>query len=112
MLNDQVLLLNKGHMVYNGPLEAMMTSPLRAKVEIAFDEPGAARIAAGTLQSVVGIEDVTVEESTVLLDSELPLSQIVKELDGHVDHVSSIGHARPKLRDVLEQMLRPGQGEP
>ncbi|HSO51135.1 MAG TPA: hypothetical protein VLS86_11350, partial [Acidimicrobiia bacterium] len=112
MLNDQVLLLNKGHMVYNGPLEAMMTSPLRAKVEIVFDEPGAAGIAAGTLQRVVGIEDVTVEENTVLLDSELPLSQIVKELDGQVDHVSSIGHARPKLRDVLEQMLRPGQGDP
>jgi ABC-2 type transport system ATP-binding protein len=111
MLNDQVLLLNKGHMVYNGPLEAMMTSPLRAKVEIVFDEPGAAGTAAGTLQRVVGIEDVTVEESTVLLDSELPLSQIVKELNGQVDHVSSIGHARPKLRDVLEQMLRPEQGD-
>lgn len=110
MLNDQVLLLNRGHMIYNGPLEAMMSSSLRPKVEIVFDESSAAGSASKTLQRVDGIFDVTVEGSTILVGSELTLAEIVTELNGHVDNVSSIGVSRPKLRDVLEELLRPGQG--
>ncbi len=111
MLNDQVLLLNRGKVVYNGHLESMASTSLRPKVEIVFEEPAAAVSASQTLQLVAGIDDVTVDGGTVIVGSDLSLAQIVSELDGHVDEVSSIGHARPKLRDVLEEMLRPGQGE-
>jgi len=109
MLNDQVLLLNRGHMVYNGPLEGMTASSLRPKIEIVFGEPTAAAAASDSLRRVSGFDDVTVEGSTILLDSDLSLAQIVTELDGRVDQVTSIGHTKPKLRDVLEEMLRPGQ---
>ncbi|HVR80309.1 MAG TPA: ABC transporter ATP-binding protein [Acidimicrobiia bacterium] len=114
MLNDQVLLLNRGQTVYNGPLEAMMTSALRPKVEIVFGEPaaaGKALQALQTLQRVADVEDVIVEGNTVVVGSTLSLAQIVTELDGQVDNVSSIGHTRPKLRDVLEEMLRPEPGD-
>ena len=109
MLNDQVLLLNRGQMVYNGPLEAMVASSLRPKIEIVFEESSAAGNASETLQRVTGVDDIAVEGNTILLGSELTLAQIVTELDGHVEGVSSIGLARPKLRDVLEELLRPGQ---
>ncbi|MEX1124497.1 MAG: ABC transporter ATP-binding protein [Acidimicrobiia bacterium] len=111
MLNDQVLLLDRGHVVYNGALDSMGSSFRRPKVEIVFEEPASAGSAAETLRRVRGIDDVAVDGSSVLLGSELPLAQIVTELNGHVDKVSSIGRARPKLRDVLEEMLRPGRGE-
>ncbi len=111
MLNDQVLLLNRGQAVYNGPLEAMMTSALRPKVEIVFEEPTAAGKALQTLQRLTAVEDVIVEGNTVVVGSALSLAQIVTELDGQVDNVSSIGHTRPKLRDVLEEMLRPEPGD-
>ena len=111
MLNDQVLLLNRGNVVYDGPLEAMASTSLRPKVEIVFDVPAAAVNASQTLQRVAGVEDVTIDGNTVIVGSSLTLPQIVSELDGQVDGVSSIGHARPKLRDVLEEMLRPKSGE-
>ena len=111
MLNDQVLLLNRGNVVYDGPLETMAATSLRPKVEIVFEEPAAAASASQTLKRVVGVNDVTVDGGTVVVGSDLSLAQIVSELDGHVDGVSSIGHARPKLRDVLEEMLRPEHGD-
>ncbi|MDP9493872.1 MAG: ABC transporter ATP-binding protein [Actinomycetota bacterium] len=111
MLNDQVLLLNRGKVVYDGPLDAMGSTALRPKVEIVFEVPAAALSASQTLQRVAGVEDVTVDGGTVTVGSDLSLPQIVSELDGHVDGVSSIGVARPKLRDVLEEMLKPGHGE-
>jgi hypothetical protein len=89
----------------------MASTSLRPKIEVVFDEPTAALSASQTLQRVAGVDDVTVDGGTVIVGSTLSLAQIVSELDGHVDQVSSIGHARPKLRDVLEEMLRPGHGE-
>jgi len=111
MLNDQVLLLDRGHVVYNGSLDSMGSNFFRPKIEIVFAEAGAATIASQALQQVSGVENVTVDGSTVIVGSELSLARIVTELEGHVDGVSSIGRTRPKLRDVLEEMLRPGYGK-
>ena len=111
MLNDQVLLLDRGHVVYNGSLDSMGSSLLRPKVEIVFVEPAAAGRASQTLQGVDGIDEVTLEGSTVIIGSEISLPQIVDKLNGYVDGMISIGHAQPKLRDVLEEMLRPGREE-
>ena len=111
MLNDQVLLLDRGHVVYNGSLDSMGSTFFRPRVEIVFDEPAAADNASQTLRRLPGVEDVTLDGTRVIVGSDLSLAQIVTGLNGHVDGVSSIGHARPKLRDVLEEMLRPGYGE-
>jgi ABC-2 type transport system ATP-binding protein len=109
MLNDQVLLLDRGHVIHDGPLETMVASFRRPKVEIIFEELADADSASRVLKGVAGIDDVTVEGSSLLVGTELPLGRIVEELDGHVDRVSSIGHSKPKLRDVLTEMLRSGE---
>ncbi len=112
MLNDQVLLLNRGQVIHDGPLDSMVSGFRRPLVEIVFEEPGAALSASLILENVNGIGTVTVDGSTVVVGSELTLTQILGELDGHVDEVSSIGHTKPKLRDVLEALLRPGEDKP
>jgi ABC-2 type transport system ATP-binding protein len=109
MLNDQVLLLNRGQVVHNGSLDSMVSSFRRPLVEIVFEESGAAIDASRTLETVSGVESVTLDGSTVVVGSALSLSEILGKLDGYADHVASIGRTRPKLRDVLETMLRPGK---
>jgi hypothetical protein len=90
----------------------MVSGFRRPLIEIVFEESGAATAASRTLETVSGVESVSVDGSTVVLGSELTLAQILGKLDGYADQVASIGHTRPKLRDVLEQMLRPGQDQP
>jgi hypothetical protein len=38
------------------------------------------------------------------------MARLIKELDGQLDRISSIGRIQPRLRDVLRFMLR-GSGE-
>jgi hypothetical protein len=56
------------------------------------------------------VEGVEVEGSVLTLSSEIPMARLIKELDGQLDRISSIGRIQPRLRDVLRFMLR-GSGE-
>jgi ABC-2 type transport system ATP-binding protein len=109
-LNDKVVLLNKGHLVYSGELESLLRQARRPVIEIQFDGEEVAESSSILLGRVPGVEGVEVEGSVLTLSSEIPMARLIKELDGQLDRISSIGRIQPRLRDVLRFMLR-GSGE-
>ncbi len=106
LLNDKVVLLNKGHVVYSGDLDAMLAQAKRPVIEIEFDRDESAEKGMALLQGMPGIDGIDVEGALVVLNTELPMGRIIREIDGHVDHIHSIGLIQPRLREVLRNMLR------
>ncbi|MGH8916370.1 MAG: ABC transporter ATP-binding protein [Acidimicrobiia bacterium] len=114
LLNDKVVLLDKGHVVYSGALDAMLAQSRKPVIEIQFDGEESAATGILTLEDVEGIEGFELDESLLVLTTDLPMIRIIEELSGQMDRITSIGQIQPRLRDVLRHMLRvvPGEGEP
>lgn len=108
LLNDQVLLLDRGKVMYSGSLSAMTTTARRPKVEIVFEHESSVQMCTGALAGTADIEQLEVNENVVIVTTELPVGTIVKRLDGHVEDIESIGRRPPRLGEVLTEMLRPG----
>ncbi len=109
LLDDKVVLLNKGHVVYTGALDHMLAQARKPVIEIQFDSEEAAVAGAQVTRQLNGVDGVEVDESLLVLTTELPMGRVVKELEGHMDRITSIGQVQPRLRDVLRNMLRSGE---
>jgi ABC-2 type transport system ATP-binding protein len=106
LLDDQVVLLDRGHVVYSGDLDTMLAHAKRPVVEIQFDEEAIAESCSSILGRLAGVDGVESDGSLLAVTTELPMGIIIKELNGHVDHINSIGRTEHRLRDVLREMLR------
>lgn len=105
MLNDRVLLLNKGKTVYSGDLEAMTVASRRPKIEIVF-QPGVDVAGChALLDDLDGVDQVDVEGQSLIVTTGLPVGGLVRNLDGQLDAIDSIGHIQPRLGDVISEML-------
>jgi ABC-2 type transport system ATP-binding protein len=101
MLNDKVLLLDKGKIVFSGDLGTMVLQSIRPRVEIRLSEQTIALSVAHSLENLADIHDVAVDGDVITLSSELSIGRIVNALNGQEDGILSIGSSRPRLRDVL-----------
>ncbi len=108
LLDDKVVLLDKGHVVYSGALDDMLSQARRPVIEIQFDSAESAAAGAESTGQLDGVEAVEVDDALLVLTTELPMGRVVKELEGHMDRIISIGQIQPRLRDVLRNMLRAG----
>ena len=108
MLNDQVLLMNRGKVIYSGDLASMTVRVRRARIEVVFDDESAAQSASAQLGTLEGIADIVVEDNSLLVVTDLTIGDLVEALNGGGAHMVSIGQVQPRLRDVLGEML--GQG--
>jgi ABC-2 type transport system ATP-binding protein len=106
LLDDKVVLLNKGQVIYSGDLDAMLARSKRPVIEIEFDGEESAEKGLALLEGLAGIDGVDVEGPRVVLNTKLPMGLIIREIDAHVDHIHSIGVTQPRLREVLRNMLR------
>ncbi len=111
LLDDMVLLLNRGSVVYSGELASMTIGTRQARMEILFEKEITAEAAASMLREATGVSEVQVKGSSVVITTDRSVSSIVSELNGHADEIVSMGQFVPKLRDVLSQMLGSDQGE-
>ena len=111
LLNDKVVLLDKGHVVYKGDLDTMLAHSKRPVIEIQFDSDESAEIGMSLMSEVAGIEGLEIDGPLLILTTELPLGQVIEEVGGEIDRIDSIGRTQPRLRDVLRQMLRVSGGE-
>jgi ABC-2 type transport system ATP-binding protein len=111
LLNDKVVLLDKGHVVYKGDLDTMLAHSKRPVIEIQFDSDESAEIGMSLMSEVAGIEGMEIDGPLLILTTELPLGRVIKEVGGEIDRIDSIGRTQPRLRDVLRQMLRVSGGE-
>jgi ABC-2 type transport system ATP-binding protein len=111
LLNDKVVLLDKGHVVYKGDLDTMLAHSKRPVIEIQFDSDESAEIGMSLMSEVAGIEGMEIDGPLLILTTELPLGRVIEEVGGEIDRIDSIGRTQPRLRDVLRQMLRVSGGE-
>ena len=111
MLNDKVLLLNKGRIVFSGDLSEMVRETVKPKIEITVDSPEVAEAFAGRLRAISGVTSAVVDGATITVTSEISAGRIVEEIDGEIDRMISIGAAPPKLRDVLGELLGEAEDE-
>ena len=113
MLNDRVLLMNRGKVVYAGDLASMTVQARRPRIEVVFEEESAAKAGLDYVTALSGIDDVALEGTAILVSTERSLGSIIQDLDGHSEKILSIGQSQPRLRDVLGEMLgHAGDAEP
>lgn len=105
LLNEKVLLLNRGKVVYSGELASMTVTARRPRIEVVFEKPENAEAGYELLRLAEGVEDATLDEDSLLLTTERSVANIVAELNGHGYGIVSIGRTPPRLRDVLGAML-------
>lgn len=106
MLDDKVVLLNEGRVLYSGDLGRMAARSDRPYIELEFDESAEAEKGSIALAGMQGVDDVHVEGTTVQVNTDLSIRQIMTSMDGRTDHLVSIGRAKQRLRDVLREMLQ------
>ncbi len=106
LLDDKVVLLNKGHVVHSGDLDLMLAQAKKPVIEIEFDGEQSAGNVMTLLERLPGVNGVDLDGSHLVVSTELPMGLIIREIDAHVDHIHSIGLTQPRLREVLRNMLR------
>jgi len=105
MLNDQVVLLNRGRVVFSGHLSAMTAQARRPRIEIVAEDEAAAGKLSATLNDVAGVDAMQLEGSSVFVTTDLTIDGVLQTLNGFGDLIVSVGRASPRLRDVLGEML-------
>ena len=105
MLNDQVVLLNRGRIIYSGHLSSMTTQARRPKIEIVAENEAAAGKLSATLNDVAGIESLHRDGTSIFITTDLAVDSVLRGLNGLGDLIVSIGRTPPRLRDVLGEML-------
>jgi ABC-2 type transport system ATP-binding protein len=111
MLDEKVVLLNQGRVIYTGDLANMSSKATGPKLELGFEDENHAGGASDLLRGLPRVVDIDTEGTTVHVMTDLSISQVISQLDGHVEHLTSIGQSKPRLRDVLREMLT-NEGEP
>ncbi len=105
MLDDRVILLNRGHVVFEGDLDDMVVTSVRNQVSMTMAATDSATAAAKKLDEALDAANVEVEGSDVTFNSDLPVAEILRILGDLATEVVSIGTARPPLRDVIGSLL-------
>lgn len=110
MLNDRVMLLDRGKVVFEGDLDAMVFGSVQNHVAITAVTAEDAGVLAKALDAMEDVSEVEAEGSDLTIRCDLPVSTILERLGSHAETVVSIGTSRPPLRDVIGGMLRHEDG--
>lgn len=111
MLDDRVVLLDKGQVVFQGDLDTMVLRSVQNLVEIMTNTEEAAVEVAKSLQDIPEVENVEANGLQVTLRSDLPVARLITDLGDAANEVLSIGSSRPPLRDLLGTMLHRSEVE-
>ncbi|MGH9247618.1 MAG: ABC transporter ATP-binding protein [Acidimicrobiales bacterium] len=103
-LHDHVLLLDRGHVVYEGDLDSLRADFEKPRVVIRFATKKAALAACEPLQSSESIDVVSLKPPTVTLTSTLEVGRILGLLDGQLTDIESIDVRRISLRELLTKV--------
>lgn len=109
-LHDNVLLLNRGRVVYWGDLDTFRARWQRPRVEITFKRDTAATAAAVILGKLDGVEILDAGARALTLVTERTVGEILTSLDGHVEGVETIQRERIRLQELLAKVLGAPEG--
>jgi ABC-2 type transport system ATP-binding protein len=108
-LRDRVVLMNRGVIIYDGRLDALPTPPRRRTVTLRFATVRLRAQAAVHLAQVAGldlVDDRILPPTELTAVSDLPVTDLVRQLDGALDGLTAIEESRPPLRDVIYGILQ------
>jgi len=103
-LDDNVVLLDRGKLVYWGALDRLRSLWERPRIEIVFDSPANAEAAHRRL-AASGAEVLEVGATELAVTSSVPVGVVLGNLGEHLAAVVSVNQSRLPLRDLLGRML-------
>lgn len=110
-LDDDVILLDEGKMVYRGDVPALRRVWEEPRVEIEFGDQALAEQAARHFRTVEGVEVHDTAEATLVLSTELPLGTLLSKSNGALAEAHSIRQSKIPLRDLMASVLEKGRSD-
>ncbi len=104
-LGENVMLLNKGRLVFRGDMETLRDNWDRPQIHIRFEGKDAAVKAASLLKEAKGVEIIDLDPPLVRARSEAGTAGIFSALDGQISSIRSLQQTRTPLREVLVAIL-------
>lgn len=111
-LHSRVLMMDKGKLRYDGPLDKLRTSHAATRIEIAFPTKAMAADAANRLTSA-GVGDLVEHDGkavSFVVHAGVNTAKIIEVLGPLAEHLDSLEHKEPPLHTVLAHIY--GSGEP
>ena len=107
-LRSRVLLMDRGAIVYDGDLDALLSQTPRRRVNLRFAEAGQRSRAERHLRTVPGIEIVTtgdLEPTELAAFTDMAVGNVLSQLNGVLEGLVMVEEARTPLRDLIYGLL-------
>jgi ABC-2 type transport system ATP-binding protein len=108
-LNDDVVLLDEGKMVYRGDVPSLRRIWEEPRIEIEFVEQSRADEAARHFESVAGVTVHSTEGATLTLSSAKPLGALLSDANGLWAEANAIRQSKLPMRDLIATVLDKGK---
>lgn len=102
-LHDNVVLLDRGHLIHHGDLDTLRDLWERPVLELRIAHAKGHAIAA-RLRRVRGVRLLAADEDRIELSTSLGTGKLMSSLDGQLTHVLSVKERRAPLREILSAM--------
>ncbi|MDP8958477.1 MAG: ABC transporter ATP-binding protein [Actinomycetota bacterium] len=104
-LEQDVILLDRGRLVYDGDLSSLRSMWGRPRIQISFANPDSVHEVAKLVDGMDEVQVLSKEALSITLTCEKDMGELLSQLDGEVAHVTSITQSRIPLRELLANML-------
>jgi ABC-2 type transport system ATP-binding protein len=104
-LHDEVLVLNRGRIVYEGNLDHLRKRWERPTLMIRLWDSHSSSRVAEKIHRIEGAEIMSVDGDVILIDTSLGAGDLLSRLDSDLPAVASVGQTRISLLDLLVRML-------
>lgn len=106
-LDDMVLVLNQGRVVYDGNLDHLRERWDQPMLKIGTRDNDSSGRIAEAIHGVDGAEVAAVDENFVLVSTSLGAGELLSRLHGDLPAVASVEQTRTSLLDLLVRMVGP-----
>lgn len=108
-LRHRVVLMDRGSIVYDGDLDALMKQPRQRTVHLRFStasDRGRAESHLSTLAGLELVQNADLGPTGIAALTEMPVGTVISKLDGALSGLLAIEEARPPLRELIYDLLR------
>lgn len=104
-LEHNIVLLDRGKVVYAGDLESMRSIWDQPRVEITFADAESAQGAASLVAGLADVEVLAVDGLSVTFSTSANMGRLLSMLNGRLSQVTSVKESRVPLRELLTAIL-------
>lgn len=104
-LHDRVLLLDRGSVVYLGPLNELRAIWDRPRMVLTFKSQAGADKSAALLGNMEGVAIESLADRELIIATERAMGDLLANLNGAIDELAGISNAKMPLRELLTTLL-------